>query len=99
MVGSKEGLRQEGFRVRGRVQGVGFRWWTRRKGSELGLRGTVENCSDGSVEAHAAGDEPTLDAFVADLWRGPLGARVDSVERFESNRSLPSEFEISHGAR
>ncbi len=54
---------QRGFRVRGRVQGVGFRWWTRRKASDLGLRGTVRNRPDGSVEVHVAGDVETLEAF------------------------------------
>ena len=85
---------QRGFRVRGRVQGVGFRWWTRRKASDLGLRGTVRNRPDGSVEVHAAGEPATLEAFAAELEVGPLGARVEGVDGFRSEGSLPRNFEI-----
>ena len=85
---------QVGFRVKGRVQGVGFRWWTRRTAAGLGLRGVVLNHMDGSVEVHAGGDEESVALFAAHLAEGPPGARVDGVERFPSERSLPSEFEI-----
>ena len=85
---------QRGFRVRGRVQGVGFRWWTRRRASDLGLRGTVRNRPDGSVEVHAAGEPDTLEAFAAELDVGPLGARVEGVDSFRSDETLPRNFEI-----
>jgi acylphosphatase len=85
---------QRGFRVRGRVQGVGFRWWTESRASNLGLRGTVGNRPDGTVEVHAAGDVETLEAFAAELEVGPPMARVDGVNGFGSDRSLPTHFEI-----
>ena len=85
---------QVGFRVKGRVQGVGFRWWARRMAAGLGLRGVVLNHMDGSVEVHAGGDEESVALFAAHLSQGPPGARVDGVERFPSERSLPSEFVI-----
>ena len=85
---------QLGFRVRGRVQGVGFRWWTRGRASDLGLRGTVGNRPDGTVEVHAAGDVETLGAFAAELEVGPPMARVEGVDGFRSDKSLPTHFEI-----
>jgi acylphosphatase len=56
--------------VHGHVQGVGFRWWTRRKARELGLVGTVTNLADGRVEVVAEGSEPACRALLAAL-RGP----------------------------
>ena len=85
---------QQGFYVRGRVQGVGFRWWTRRVGSELGLVGAVRNLPDGTVGVHVAGPAHTVEAFAAELANGPPGAHVDGIERFVSDRPLPSDFVI-----
>ena len=90
----ESGRHQQGFVVRGRVQGVGFRWWTRRRASDLGLWGTVRNRPDGTVEVHAAGELETLEAFAAELEVGPLGARVERVENFQSAEALPTRFEI-----
>ena len=86
--------KQRGFRVRGRVQGVGFRWWTRRRASDLGLRGTVRNHPDGTVEVHAAGDHETLEVFATELEVGPPMAQVEGVDGLSSNGSLPSRFVI-----
>jgi len=80
---------QKGFRVGGRVQGVFFRAWTREVATELGLRGTVRNLPDGTVEAHAAGPARELDRFQERLWEGPPSARVDSVVVVESSDPLP----------
>lgn len=85
------------YRVTGRVQGVGFRWWTRMEAEALGLRGTVRNCEDGSVEVIASGPVADLDRLRRLLEQGPPGARVDAVtERDLSDASvpLPSGFEI-----
>ena len=43
------------YRIVGRVQGVGFRWWTRRTAERLSLYGSVRNLTDGSVEVHVTG--------------------------------------------
>ena len=72
-----------GFRVVGRVQGVGFRWWTRGVAEELGLAGSVRNLPDGSVEVRARGGLDELAALEARLGQGPRFSRVDRVERFE----------------
>ncbi|MFC1791934.1 acylphosphatase, partial [Gemmatimonadota bacterium] len=67
---SEEELVQRGYRITGRVQGVFFRAWTRQKALELGLRGTVRNRFDGSVEACVLGSPAVLEVFQARLWEG-----------------------------
>ena len=69
-----------GYRVRGRVQGVGFRWWTKREAAELGVAGSVRNERDGSVRVEAWGVDAVLAELERRLWHGPPGARVDAVE-------------------
>jgi len=88
---------QRGFTVRGRVQGVYFRAWTRGLAEELGVRGWVRNCPDGSVEAHGAADAETMREFQARLAVGPGAARVDEVEVISSESDLPVDgFEIRY---
>ncbi|SFS04154.1 acylphosphatase [Sphingomonas jatrophae] len=67
------------LRVTGRVQGVFFRDWTVSTAQALGLSGWVRNRHDGSVEAHAAGTQTAIDAFVSACRTGPSAARVDDV--------------------
>lgn len=69
------------FVVAGRVQGVGFRAWTRRQALALGLRGHARNLADGRVEVLAAGTAAALDTLHAALRIGPPLARVDAIER------------------
>lgn len=69
------------FRVHGRVQGVGFRWWTRRTASRLGLTGFVRNLPDGTVEVRARGPSDALQELEDSLHEGPSSARVRRVER------------------
>lgn len=71
-----------GFRVHGRVQGVGFRWWTHRTAERLGIRGSVRNLVDGSVEVRAAGPPASIEEFEQLLHRGPGSASVHRVDRF-----------------
>jgi acylphosphatase len=66
--------------VRGRVQGVSYRWYTVEEAERLGLSGWVANRSDGSVELEAEGPEPQLEELVAWLRHGPPAARVSDVE-------------------
>ncbi len=74
--------------VRGRVQGVGFRWFVEHEARKLGVIGTIRNRDDGAVEAIVAGKEEQLAALKALLQKGPRAARVDSVEELESNYDL-----------
>ena len=57
--------------VSGRVQGVGFRWWTRSQAEQLGLVGTASNLPDGRVEVVAQGDGDALDRLIALLEEEP----------------------------
>lgn len=91
----QEPLIRRAFRVRGRVQGVGFRWWARRRARELGLRGLVCNRPDGSVEVEVLGPPDAVERFRALLTQGPPAARVDAVEELTpGDRILPPDFEI-----
>ena len=67
------------FLVKGRVQGVGFRWFVQREATELELRGWVRNTEDGDVEVVATGDEGDLNELRTSLREGPRGSRVDRV--------------------
>jgi acylphosphatase len=67
------------FLIRGRVQGVGFRWFVHREASELNLRGWVRNTEDGDVEVVASGTLEDLAELRASLRRGPRGSRVDHL--------------------
>lgn len=66
--------------VRGKVQGVSFRYYTEKKALALGVVGWVRNLRDGSVEVLAEGEEATLNSFLAWLHHGSPEADVDSVE-------------------
>lgn len=79
-------------RVSGRVQGVGFRWWTLRRAESLGLVGWVMNAPDErSVDLVAEGPSEVLDELERLLRIGPDGARV---ERVDARREPPSgEFD------
>lgn len=79
MSGSSEQVVQLTARVRGRVQGVGYRFFAQRVAVSLGLRGYVRNLPGGEVETVAQGPRATLEAYLRRLWEGPYGARVDDV--------------------
>ncbi|GAA2027994.1 acylphosphatase [Nocardiopsis rhodophaea] len=65
--------------VRGRVQGVGFRWWVRARALELGLVGAATNLADGRVEVVAEGTHEACEQLLAHLRGGETPGRVDSV--------------------
>ncbi|HEY1984496.1 MAG TPA: acylphosphatase [Terracidiphilus sp.] len=67
------------FLIRGRVQGVGFRWFVHREASELNLSGWVRNTEDGDVEVVASGQVEDLAELRSSLRRGPRGSRVDNL--------------------
>jgi acylphosphatase len=72
------------FVVRGRVQGVGFRWFVEREAKTLGISGWVRNNSDGSVEVLASGTQEQLSGLRSRLRQGPRASRVDNVEEAEA---------------
>jgi acylphosphatase len=82
MTGQTEARR---FLVRGRVQGVGFRWFVEREARLLGVAGWVRNNTDGALEVLAQGTREQLSALHGRLQQGPRAARVDDVEVSEAN--------------
>jgi acylphosphatase len=72
------------YTVRGRVQGVGFRWFVEAEAHKLGIAGWVRNTSDGSVELLAMGTRAQLSSLESKLWQGPRAARVDAVDEREA---------------
>lgn len=69
------------YRIIGRVQGIGFRWFAWDAATREGIVGLVRNLPDGSVEIEAEGERDALDRFEWKVSSGPTGARVDHVER------------------
>ncbi len=70
--------------VRGRVQGVGFRFFVEREAHTLGISGWVRNNFDGSVEVLATGTEEQLSALRSKLQKGPRAARVDQLDEADA---------------
>src|SRR3954466_8217057 len=66
--------------VKGRVQGVGFRFFVEREARKLGIIGWVRNNPDGAVEVLATGTQAQHAALKAQLHQGPPAARVDIVD-------------------
>jgi acylphosphatase len=69
------------FLIRGRVQGVGYRYFASREAESLGVAGFARNLPDGAVEVVAEAAEDALGVFEARLREGPAFAAVASVER------------------
>ena len=82
--------------IRGRVQGVGFRWFVMSEAERLQLGGYVRNLPDGSVEVVSQGTESALETFEAKLRRGPPAARVEQIETVQVSLEpdVPRSFEI-----
>lgn len=74
-----EDWRSVRLRIEGRVQGVGFRAWTRGEAEALGLDGWVRNDADGSVEAFVSGRADAVERLIGIVRRGPPGSTVARV--------------------
>jgi acylphosphatase len=84
------------FVIRGRVQGVGFRYFTRDQAMREGVTGWVTNRPDGCVEAYLEGDSEAVARVERALRRGPPGARVESVQvDAEEASGAYSQFDIT----
>lgn len=75
------------MKVHGRVQGVGFRFYTQQQASRLGVQGWVRNEADGTVEVLAQGDKATMQKFVAAVKKGSPASQVEHVETKEIRRA------------
>jgi acylphosphatase len=79
--------------IRGRVQGVGYRWWAQATARRLQLDGWVRNRADGAVELLAAGPPAAVEQLLDACQHGPPSADVNSVERFEADDQDLDGFE------
>jgi len=82
--------------VRGRVQGVGFRYSAVREARRLGISGWVRNSRDGNVEVWAEGSPSTLGLFLEWLHEGPEYSRVDSVRKEDMESKGYGNFTVEH---
>jgi acylphosphatase len=87
-------LRTVRVRIEGRVQGVGYRYWTRRVAGELGLSGWVRNRRDGAVEALFSGPADDVARMLARCRAGPPSAQVTSVAVLEEGATAPAGFAV-----
>jgi len=83
------------YRVYGRVQGVGYRYFVQYAAAQLGIRGWVRNLDDGSVEVYAIGSKADHDALNERLQRGPSMADVHGVEVQEAALEKLRDFRIA----
>jgi acylphosphatase len=92
-----EGPEARRFLIRGRVQGVGFRYFVVEEARTLGLTGFTRNLPDGNVEVQAAGGGAALDELARALGQGPALSRVDGVTH-ENLEPAPNwtEFRITY---
>jgi acylphosphatase len=81
-------------RVHGRVQAVGYRWFTRNVAETHHVTGWVRNRRDGTVEAELHGAAEDVDAVLAELRRGPEHARVDSIDVAAIDEATAVDFEF-----
>jgi acylphosphatase len=86
-------MRTRQLRVKGRVQGIGFRYALRDEAERLGVTGWVRNCTDGSVEALVQGTPEAVEQLLAWARRGPPGARVTALEDQPAAREFDRAFE------
>jgi acylphosphatase len=80
--------------IKGKVQGVSYRVWTRGEAVRLGVTGWVRNERDGSVTAFIAGADSAVAAMIDRLWQGPRGAAVSKVDIEEAAGETPVDFRI-----
>jgi acylphosphatase len=75
---------QKHLKIRGRVQGVGFRYFTRQNARALGIHGWVRNMPDGSVETVITGSAEQVEQMAERLQDGTVSAKVDEIEELFS---------------
>ena len=69
------------IRIQGKVQGVGYRFFATRVARRLGLKGSIQNLRDGTVEAVVEGEKSAIDEWIEELREGPRYAEVVTIEQ------------------
>ncbi len=84
-------MKNKGFnifgKIFGKVQGVGYREWARKKANHLKLKGWIKNCQDLTVEFEVNGKKKDVKAFIKECYKGPLLSRVDKIDFQKKNLS------------
>jgi acylphosphatase len=91
---AKDKLIARKYRVQGRVQGVGFRYFVKQNADALGIRGYVRNEDDGSVFVYAAGSPLAIEQFAGAVRTGPRFSEVRTVEEKEAGLEKFNSFVI-----
>jgi len=82
--------------VKGRVQGVGFRWFVQREAGRFGVNGYVKNLPNGDVEIEAEGEEKIVKEFIEQVQKGPPFSRVtDTLTEWKKYRQKHGSFEVT----
>lgn len=82
--------------VRGRVQGVGYRYFVQKAAEQLGVTGYTRNLDDGRVEVYAIGNAAQLSEFAGLLWRGPSLSDVRGLDEQDASLEHIRGFHIQH---
>lgn len=80
------------LKITGRVQGVGYRYFTRKNAEELNVNGWVKNMPDGSVETMLSGHPKDVEELIERLWKGPYTARVKNIDLIEKGSTEKEEL-------
>ena len=90
-------MKQAHIFIDGRVQGVGFRYFTKTNARDLGVKGWVKNLPDGRVEAVFEGDEERVQELIDRCKRGPRSARVDDLNvEWVSSTGKFNSFDVAY---
>jgi len=85
------------IKVKGRVQGVGYRWFAVNTAKDFSINGYVQNLPDGNVEIYAEGDDSRLLLFIEKLREGPPFSNViDIVSDYESFKNRFNKFQVRY---
>jgi len=80
--------------IEGRVQGVGYRYSAKMEAESMGIRGSVQNLSDGSVFVTAQGEKEAMDNFLRWCHKGPPSAKVSNIEIVQRKTEEFTEFRV-----
>lgn len=86
---------QKHLKIHGRVQGVGFRYYTTRKAEDNGVKGWVKNMPDGTVEVFISGERQAVERMKKLLYSGPVSAHVTSVEELPIEGQSEAFYDFS----
>ncbi len=79
--------------ISGRVQGVGFRYFTKKNAESLGVNGWVKNLANGDVETVIQGEEDQVKEMINYLKSGPVSAKVEAIEELDGDKLTSKKYD------